>query len=280
MDLLQYLPLEEAISRAAEATKEQFPYRAEGDAWGEKWRSLAEAIGDCQGVRVLDVGTGIGEGLSHILTGRAELAVGLDPYLPDPGGWDLRLAPRATRRLLVKGHLGSLPFAPESFDLITAVEVIEHVPVAEFLRFLSRAWELLAPGGRLALSTPRRSALNRLVSSGLMLLDLVPSRHTAKLRNLQKPIRRQMEWLEGSAGRRAHEYIYSARELVATVEAKGFRVTHVGGGTLWPYASLAINANSTMHRLWSLGNHLTRLTHEFSWDIICVAVKREAADGR
>lgn len=44
------------------------------------------------------------------------------------------------------------PFPPESFDLVTCVSVLEHIPQDE--QALRRVWSLLAPGGRLVLTVP------------------------------------------------------------------------------------------------------------------------------
>jgi 2-polyprenyl-3-methyl-5-hydroxy-6-metoxy-1,4-benzoquinol methylase len=49
---------------------------------------------------------------------------------------------------------GALPFADGSFDAITIIELIEHLAVAEIDAMLSEARRVLAPGGRLFLSTP------------------------------------------------------------------------------------------------------------------------------
>jgi predicted SAM-dependent methyltransferase len=44
------------------------------------------------------------------------------------------------------------PFAPESFDVITSISVVEHIPRDE--EAVKKMWELLRPGGKLVLSVP------------------------------------------------------------------------------------------------------------------------------
>ena len=44
------------------------------------------------------------------------------------------------------------PFAPESFDVITSISVVEHIPRDK--EAVKKMWELLRPGGKLLLSVP------------------------------------------------------------------------------------------------------------------------------
>jgi predicted SAM-dependent methyltransferase len=44
------------------------------------------------------------------------------------------------------------PFSPESFDVITSISVVEHIPQDKDA--VNRMWELLKPGGKLVLSVP------------------------------------------------------------------------------------------------------------------------------
>jgi ubiquinone/menaquinone biosynthesis C-methylase UbiE len=67
---------------------------------------------------------------------------------------DVRLVPPA----------GPLPFADGRFDLVWSSEVIEHV--ADTARWLSEVRRVLAPGGRLLLTTPEHGRL-RLALHGI-----------------------------------------------------------------------------------------------------------------
>jgi SAM-dependent methyltransferase len=44
------------------------------------------------------------------------------------------------------------PFAPNSFEIITSISVIEHIP--DDIGAIRRLWDLLRPGGRLLISVP------------------------------------------------------------------------------------------------------------------------------
>ena len=53
---------------------------------------------------------------------------------------------------ILQGSLSNKALRKSSYDVITLLDVIEHVPEPE--RFLRRCYELLAPGGLLFISTP------------------------------------------------------------------------------------------------------------------------------
>lgn len=47
-----------------------------------------------------------------------------------------------------------LPYATASFDVVTSIEVIEHLDRETTCSLLAEAWRVLRPGGRLVLTTP------------------------------------------------------------------------------------------------------------------------------
>jgi len=58
-------------------------------------------------------------------------------------------------RCCFRGELaGELDLLPESYDLITSISVIEHIPGSGDLLAVEKMWQLLKPGGRLLLSVP------------------------------------------------------------------------------------------------------------------------------
>src|SRR5579864_7842998 len=60
---------------------------------------------------------------------------------------------RLSSRCKLRGCLvENAPFAPQSFDLITSISVIEHI--REDTEAIRNIWSLLKPGGRLLLSVP------------------------------------------------------------------------------------------------------------------------------
>lgn len=93
---------------------------------------------------------------------RLEIGPGLHPRLPVAGTHFLDLSPPVVERLNDNGGLArtgeitALPYADESFDLVTACDVIEHVENdGQVFRELTR---VLKPGGRLIFSVPLHPA--------------------------------------------------------------------------------------------------------------------------
>ena len=140
------------------------------------------------GDRALDVGCGAGD-FTAALADAGAVAVGVDvaeaalvrARARHPG-LDFRLVPID----------GVLPFDVGAFDLAWASEVIEHV--ADTARWLSEVRRVLAPGGRLLVTTP---------SHGRLLLAL------GGIERFSEPL--------GD-----HLHLYSKRSLLSLLEEFGF----------------------------------------------------------
>lgn len=89
---------------------------------------------------------------------RLEVAPGLRPHLPIEGTHfiDLSAPPLSTLRdrqaTVVLGSITSLPFADHAFDLVCALDIIEHVDDDD--RALSELSRVTAPSGVLVFSVP------------------------------------------------------------------------------------------------------------------------------
>jgi len=92
------------------------------------------------GARVLDVGCGEGA-FTAALAAAGAAPVGIE-VAAEPLRRDLRLVPER----------GPLPFADDSFDVVWAGEVLEHV--IDVVGLLDELGRVLVPGGRLVASTP------------------------------------------------------------------------------------------------------------------------------
>jgi SAM-dependent methyltransferase len=110
------------------------------------------------GERVLDLGCGAGEFTTVAAEAGARLAVGAD-VAEAALARARRLAPAGDFRLVPFD--GPLPLDDSSFDVVWASEVLEHV--SDTARWLSEVRRVLAPGGRLLVTTPTHGRLRLLV---------------------------------------------------------------------------------------------------------------------
>lgn len=107
---------------------------------------------------VLDIGTGLGEGAYYLARLNARHVLGVDNF---------KTAIRHARKNFIAHNLTyrsmdtfNLDTLRNRFDVITAFEIIEHLPRGTYERFLRTAKALLIPSGIFILSTP-----NKLISS-------------------------------------------------------------------------------------------------------------------
>jgi SAM-dependent methyltransferase len=113
--------------------------------------AFLERAGVALGGRVLDAGCG-GGGMPLSLAEHARAVVGIDP-IDRFGQAGVRLARERgmTNLMFARADGLALPFRDGAFDLVLSHAVIEHVPDAE--RYLRECRRVLAPGGRVYLST-------------------------------------------------------------------------------------------------------------------------------
>ncbi|MFT3976646.1 MAG: bifunctional 2-polyprenyl-6-hydroxyphenol methylase/3-demethylubiquinol 3-O-methyltransferase UbiG [Sphingomonas bacterium] len=119
------------------------------------WDGDGEGFTPLAGRSALDVGCGAG------LLAEPLARLGARVTAVDAAPENIAAARAHAGRLAIDYRVGSVEdLADETFDLVTCLEVIEHVADADaFVAGLARA---VSPGGLLILSTPNRTALSRL----------------------------------------------------------------------------------------------------------------------
>ena len=126
------------------------------------WDGDSRSFAPLAGRTALDIGCGAGL-LAEPLARLGAAVTGIDAA---PENIIVAQAHAAQAGLPIDYRPGSLPaIAGERFDLVTSLEVVEHVSdPAAFVRGLAMA---VAPGGLLVMSTPNRTPLSRLALIGL-----------------------------------------------------------------------------------------------------------------
>lgn len=129
---------------------------------GERWsyRFIQEHLNRYEfaskfanGKIVLDVGCGIGYGSNNLLRKGAKVVVGGD-ISPDATTTANEKYSSSNNLHFVRLNGTQLPFKTDSFDLIVAFEVIEHIPAYE--SFLGEVVRCLKPDGLFLCSTPNK----------------------------------------------------------------------------------------------------------------------------
>ena len=127
------------------------PGQVDTDLWNEHFARYAFAVRLARGKRVLDLGCGTGYGSAE-MSRQAATVIGLD-ISADAVGFAREKFVAAGLEFL-EGSATAVAFADQSFDLIVAFEVIEHLK--DWRTLLEEARRLLAPGGQFVVSTPNK----------------------------------------------------------------------------------------------------------------------------
>lgn len=120
-----------------------------GFFYREKMRAIYRVAPERAVQTILEIGGGQG-GLTALLYPQAQITnLDCDPAFAQ--------APcnQAANVQFVCGDATQLPFAAESFDMVTMFDVLEHIPDDQGA--IAEAWRVLKPGGTLLISTPNQS---------------------------------------------------------------------------------------------------------------------------
>ena len=131
------------------------------DAIDRHWRLDGECVRPLTGKTALDVGCGAGL-LCEPLARLGAHVTGVDAAPENVAAAQVHAEGSGLAIDYHAGELATLP--PATFDLVTCLEVLEHV--SDKRAFIGELAARLAPGGLMILSTPNRTPQSRLLLSG------------------------------------------------------------------------------------------------------------------
>jgi len=187
-----------------------------------------------RGLRVLDAGCGEGYGPDLLAAAGGEVVgVDLEPEIVH------RARARYPRVTFDIANLVSLPYPDASFDAVVSLQVIEHLHTPQ--EFLSEAKRVLAPGGRLIISTPNRltfspegsrnpfhafefspDELHATLSRRFTEIEVLGTFHGAGLTILERLLRKPFP--ERLLDQPAYEWPHWLQNRVASVTPRDFRI--------------------------------------------------------
>jgi 2-polyprenyl-6-hydroxyphenyl methylase / 3-demethylubiquinone-9 3-methyltransferase len=184
------------------------------------WGVDARAMKPLAGKSALDVGCGAGL-MTEPLARMGATVMGVDAA---PENIAAAQHHAQSQRLTITYTAADVATLSGAFDLVTSMEVIEHV--AEPAAFLNALVARLAVGGLLILSTPNRTALSRLamIKLGEGLNQIPPGTH---------------DW----------DRFLTPEELITLASGQGLRVTDRSGLSFSPARGFVLNDNEQLNYL-------------------------------
>jgi len=212
---------------------------------------------DPAAVSLLDLGCNVGELLNAV----ARLYPRLKLAGVDVNGAAIETARRSVAQADLRHCDGpQLPFADESFDHVTCIEVLEHIPQTQRRATLAEVWRVLQPGGRFILRSPHAGIFQGLDAANFRFR--FPRLYRAAVRRG----RRDVGYRDDSDGVVWHHH-FSRDELLDLIgpgfalEAErygGLLLMPLGDVMRWPFYRLNLHHNPVLRLIdrmiaWDLG---------------------------
>lgn len=181
---------------------------------------------DIKGDKYLDLGCSDGDFTTQVATEiKARELYGIDVSADSVR----HASEKGVKALCLDLNCGPLPFSDNSFDLISAIEVIEHLTDTD--RFLSEVHRCLRKGGYFLITTPNLASWS---NRAMLLLGFEPGMYEVSFKyRVGKPFNNKRPT---QASR--HLRLYTYRGLMDHLEVSGFEILRSKGAPVKAMNSL------------------------------------------
>jgi ubiquinone/menaquinone biosynthesis C-methylase UbiE len=172
------------------------------------------------GQRVLDMGCGTGR-FTVPMAEHGAIVTGLDISSAMLGIAARKLAERQLQADLLEGDMSDLPFPDNSFDVVTSMLALMHIPLDDRPAVFAEVRRVLRPGGRMLLGVKNSLIEQMFTADRFASVDVtdVPKKELIFTRT-----RSGQEY-------RAPWYSFSPQELSALFATQGMVITHLRGNS-------------------------------------------------
>ena len=146
-----------------------------------KWPSIKKLIPLQNGIKLFDLGCGKGKVLKEMFKLNPHLQITAADVSETSLAYAKKHLPKCSFIHIAEG--GKLPCADNSFDFITALDVLEHIYDTELV--FSELSRILKPGGKLLISVPYYGLIKNLIIA-LVGFDLVYNPRSPHIRYYTK----------------------------------------------------------------------------------------------
>lgn len=129
----------------------------------DRVEEVVKMIKDKEG-RMLDVGFGLGFVEKSLLRLNKKK---LTFYGIDVSTFAIAEARKKLAGKFTRGSILQIPFAPEYFDIVLSLEVLEHIPPFQTFKALNELWRVLKKHGLVIVSVPLNEGLETMCKRGL-----------------------------------------------------------------------------------------------------------------
>jgi 2-polyprenyl-3-methyl-5-hydroxy-6-metoxy-1,4-benzoquinol methylase len=231
------------------------------------WRQrLSKILTDRKGGSLLDIGAGIGQFLHHAQSHFTRLRG------TEVSQSACNIARERYAITLDEGNIETINFGAERFDVITLFHVIEHVPYPG--AFLSRIYDLCAPGGAIIVAVPNelesaRGRLKAFVKHGLKWCGLKRFQVYGKYGFSRIAF--------GALHDEIHVSHFNRRTIVLALEQAGFGVRSV---SLDPFFVAGWPASWFEQAYYLISSALFSITGRNRYDTLWIEAEKKEEAGR